>query len=81
MLILTRKKDEGIIINGNIEIHIISIEEGKVKIGINAPKEVEVHRNEVFEKILESNKAAMSSKTSISKLSEKIKKNNEETLK
>ncbi|MBE0451360.1 MAG: carbon storage regulator CsrA [Clostridia bacterium] len=81
MLILTRKKDESIIINGNIEIQIIAIEEGKVKIGINAPKDVEIHRNEVFEKILESNKAAMTSKNSISKLSEKIKKNNEETLK
>ncbi len=81
MLILTRKKDESIIINGNIEIQIIAIEEGKVKIGINAPKDVEIHRNEVFEKILESNKAAMSSKASILKLSEKIKKNNEETLK
>lgn len=81
MLILTRKKDESIIINGNIEIQIIAIEEGKVKIGINAPKDVEIHRNEVFEKILESNKAAMNSKASISKLSEKIKKNNEETLK
>ncbi len=81
MLILTRKKDESIIINGNIEIQIIAIEEGKVKIGINAPKDVEIHRNEVFEKILESNKAAINSKMSISKLSEKIKKNNEETLK
>ncbi|MCD4712427.1 MAG: carbon storage regulator CsrA [Clostridiales bacterium] len=81
MLILTRKKDESIIINGNIEIQIIAIEEGKVKIGINAPKDVEIHRNEVFEKILESNKAAMNSKASISKLTEKIKKNNEETLK
>jgi carbon storage regulator len=81
MLILTRKKDESIIINGNIEIQIISIEEGKVKIGINAPKDVEIHRNEVFEKILEANKAAMNSKTSLSKLSEKIKKNNEEILK
>ncbi len=81
MLILTRKKDESIIINGNIEIQIIAIEEGKVKIGINAPKDVEIHRNEIFEKIMASNKESTASKTSISKLSEKIKKNNEETLK
>jgi carbon storage regulator len=81
MLILTRKKDESIIINGNIEIQIIAIEEGKVKIGINAPKDVEIHRNEIFEKIMASNKESTVSKTAISKLSEKIKKNNEETLK
>lgn len=81
MLILTRKKDESIIINGNIEVQIIAIEEGKVKIGIKAPKDVEIHRNEVFEKILESNKAATDSKNSISKLSEKIKKNIDEKLK
>ena len=73
MLILTRKKDESIIINGNIEIQIISIDEGKVKIGINAPKEIEIYRSEVFDKILESNKEAANTSTSIKVLSERMK--------
>ncbi|MDH8678583.1 carbon storage regulator CsrA [Fusibacter bizertensis] len=76
MLILTRKKDESIIIDGNIEIQIIAIEEGKVKIGINAPKEIEIHRSEVFDKILEANKAAVNSTGSIKVLSDRMKKNN-----
>ena len=74
MLILTRKKDESIIINGNIEIQIIAIEDGKVKIGINAPKDVEIHRSEVFDKILASNKEAANTSTSIKVLSEHMKK-------
>lgn len=74
MLILTRKKDESIIIDGNIEIQIIAIEEGKVKIGINAPKEIEIHRSEVLDKILEANKAAVNSTGSIKVLSERMKK-------
>ena len=73
MLILTRKKDESIIINGNIEIQIIAIEDGKVKIGINAPKDIEIHRSEVFDKILASNKEAANTSTSIKVLSERMK--------
>ncbi|MDK2867133.1 MAG: carbon storage regulator [Clostridiales bacterium] len=74
MLILTRKKNESIIINNNIEIQIISIEEGKVKIGINAPKEVTIHRSEIFDKIMESNKEAIVLKDARSLLAEKMKK-------
>jgi carbon storage regulator len=73
MLILTRKKDESIIINGNIEIQIISIEEGKVKIGIEAPKEIEIFRNEVFEKIQTANQEAANNMTGIKILSDKMK--------
>jgi carbon storage regulator len=74
MLILTRKKNESIIINKDIEIQIISIEEGKVKIGINAPKEVTIHRSEIFDKIMESNKEAIISKDARALLAEKMKK-------
>lgn len=73
MLILTRKKEESIIINGNIEVQIISIEEGKVKIGINAPKDVEIFRSEVFEKIQEANKEATLPMNNIKILSEKMR--------
>lgn len=55
MLVLSRKLDEGIIIGNNITIKILSIEDGKVKIGINAPKHVEIHREEIFEQIKNEN--------------------------
>lgn len=74
MLILTRKKDESIIIDGNIEIQIISIEEGKVKIGINAPKSIEVYRSEVVDKIKANNKEALETVDAFDKLSKKLKK-------
>lgn len=73
MLILTRKKDESIIINGNIEIQIMSIEEGKVKIGIEAPKDIEIFRSEVFEKIESANQEASKPQANIKVLSEKMK--------
>ena len=73
MLILTRKKDESIIINGNIEIQIISIEEGRVKIGINAPKDIEIFRSEVFDKIQSENQAAAHPVSGVKILSEKMK--------
>ena len=74
MLILTRKKNESIVIGGNIEIQVISIEEGKVKIGINAPKEVEILRSEIIEKVEESNREAAESMTQMTKLTERLKK-------
>jgi carbon storage regulator len=73
MLILTRKKDESIIINGNIEIQIMSIEEGKVKIGIEAPKDIEIFRHEVFDKIQNANLEASHNKGGVKVLSEKMK--------
>ena len=58
MLILTRKKDESIVIGDNIEIKVVSIEDGKVKLGINAPKNIDIHRKEIYEEIQKENKAA-----------------------
>lgn len=51
MLILKRKMNEAIIINSNIVVKILSVSDGQVKIGIEAPNEVEVFRGEVFEKV------------------------------
>lgn len=56
MLILTRKKGEAIVIDDNIEITIIELSDGKVKIGIDAPKEIDIHRREVYESIKAQNK-------------------------
>lgn len=60
MLILSRKLDESIIIDGNIEVKIISIDDNRVRIGISAPGNVEVHRKEIFEKIKDENMQAAS---------------------
>ncbi len=53
MLILKRKIDEEIKIGSDITIKILSIAENQVKIGIEAPKSVEVYRSEIFEKVKE----------------------------
>jgi carbon storage regulator len=58
MLILSRKIEESIIINGDVEIKILDMSNGIVKVGIIAPKTVEVHRKEIYEKIREENKAS-----------------------
>lgn len=61
MLALSRKKDEAIIINDNIEIKILEIKGDQIKIGISAPKSVPVYRKEVFTQIQEANKEAAGS--------------------
>lgn len=61
MLALSRKKDESIVINDNIEITIIEIKGDQVKLGINAPKNVPVYRKEVYIQIQEANKEAANS--------------------
>jgi carbon storage regulator len=53
MLVLSRKVGEKIIINGSIEVSVVALERGKVRLGISAPPEVSVHRKEVFDRILE----------------------------
>ena len=51
MLVLSRQRDESIIIGDNIVITIVDIRGDKVRLGIEAPKEVPVHRQEVYEAI------------------------------
>ena len=51
MLILTRKLQEKILINDNIEVTVLDIRGNQVRIGINAPKEVSVHREEIWHRI------------------------------
>ncbi len=59
MLVLTRKKAEAIKIGKDIEISIISIEGEQVKIGINAPKSIDIYRKEIYEEIQLQNSEAM----------------------
>ncbi len=58
MLILARKIGEAITIADEITIKVMEIKGGQVKIGIEAPHHVSIHRNEVYEKIVEENKKA-----------------------
>lgn len=51
MLVLSRKKNESIVIDGNIVLTVVEIKGDKVRLGITAPAEVPVHRSEVFEAI------------------------------
>jgi len=51
MLVLSRQKDESIMIGDNVEITIVDVRGDKVRLGITAPKEIPVHRMEVYEAI------------------------------
>ena len=74
MLILTRKKDESILIGKDIKLKIISIEDGKVKVGIEAPKDVEILRKELLDTVEKENISAAESKMDLDKLKDLIKK-------
>jgi len=55
MLVLTRGKNESIMIGENIEVMIVDVKGDKVRLGINAPIEISVHRKEIFEAIKRAN--------------------------
>ena len=59
MLILSRKSSESIVIDGRIHVKIIRVEGEAVKVGIEAPPDVPVHRLEVYEEIQRSNQQAL----------------------
>ncbi|KMK92580.1 carbon storage regulator CsrA [Rossellomorea marisflavi] len=58
MLVLTRKTGESIQIGDNIEIKVISIQGDQIKLGIDAPKHIDIHRKEVYLSIQEQNTEA-----------------------
>ena len=51
MLVLSRRKDESIVIDGRIEVTIVDIRSRRVSVGITAPKDITVHRKEIQDKI------------------------------
>ena len=59
MLALSRKKNEALVINNNIEITVLEIKGEQEKLGISAPREVPVYRKEVYVQIQDSNKEAV----------------------
>ena len=60
MLALSRKKNEALVINNNVEITVLEIKGEQVKLGISAPKEVPIYRKEVYVQIQEANEEAVS---------------------
>lgn len=59
MLALSRKKNEALVINNNVEITVLDIKGEQVKLGITAPKEIPIYRKEVYVQIQEANKNAV----------------------
>lgn len=62
MLVLSRQRDQTIMIGDDIEITVVDIRGDKVRLGINAPTDIPVHRKEVYEAIKRENRAAASMK-------------------
>ena len=58
MLVLSRQRDETIMIGDDIEVTVVDIRGDKVRLGINSPKEVAVHRKEVYDQIKKENREA-----------------------
>ena len=64
MLILSRKLNESIVIDGRITVKVMRVDGEVVKLGIAAPADVPVHRQEVYEEIRQNNRAAVTQRTS-----------------
>ena len=56
MLILTRRVGETVVIGNDVDVTVLGVKGNQVRIGINAPKDIAVHREEIFDKIQEDTK-------------------------
>ena len=69
MLILTRKQGESVAIGDDIQVTVVEIQGKQVKLGVKAPREIAVHRQEIYEKIQEENiRAAQISQADLDRL-------------
>jgi carbon storage regulator len=73
MLVLSRKNNESIIINGNIEVIVLSTDGDTVKLGIQAPKEISILRKELYVDIQNSNVEAVQVSSALKQLSQLVK--------
>ena len=69
MLVVTRKVNEGIVIDGESRVVVVGVEDGKVKLGIDAPRDKGIYRQEIYEVIKQENReAATADKTALDHL-------------
>lgn len=74
MLALTRKLNEAIMIDGCIEVKVLEVAGDKVKLGISAPKEVSIYREEIYKQVQKSNQEALTiDQTVLASIKDKIK--------
>ena len=74
MLALSRKKDEAIIINDDVEVTVIEIKGDQVKLGITAPKSVPIYKKKLYEQIKDANKEATQQAIDVKALNQLFKK-------
>jgi carbon storage regulator len=74
MLVLTRKLNESIMVGDNVKITIVDVKGDQVKLGITAPREVAVHREEVYREIQKENQLAANAKANLEQLSKMFEK-------
>lgn len=71
MLVISRKNNESILIGDDIEIVVVKIDDGSVKLAINAPKDVTILRKELYKEVAEENKESISTNSDILKIIKK----------
>ena len=78
MLILTRRKNESIIIDDQIKVTVLELDNNRVQLGIEAPQDIIIHREEVYRDIQEENRKAALVKVDLSLLKESLSKSRQE---
>lgn len=63
MLVLTRRANQSVVIGGTVVVRVLQVQRDQVRLGIDAPREIQVHREEVFEALQEANRQAAASST------------------
>jgi carbon storage regulator len=74
VLVLTRKKNESIMIGNDIKITVVEVDGGQIRLGIDAPQDIDIYRTEIYQEIAAENKEAANS--NVNNLEEVIKKVN-----
>jgi carbon storage regulator len=74
MLVLARKKGQTIVVDGRIEVTVLEVEGDAVKIGIAAPREVQIARKELLQSVKETNEEAASAAIDVSQLRQSLQK-------
>jgi len=74
VLVFTRRRQEAIRIGDRIEVRVLRVGRDGVRIGITAPPDVPVHREEIYEEIRQANRAAVASQVDLSALAERLRR-------